>query len=596
MTSSTGPERRRPSISRLLPSRAGGRYSDPEERFQRYVTLGFIGLIVAVGAVVVLGLIYGFWDANFRPVASVDGVGISRAEYEERVRLEDFRLTRAEGDVRTALAEGSIDTAIANTRLTAISTAQQSLGASSLDRLVDLTLQRQLAEQRELTLTPEELDAALAAEGARPEGRHVRAIIIRPAGQAQGLAPTPEGRQEAYTAGQGAIAALRAGAPFDQVLRQFGTDGVEDGGDLGLVERSDLDDPAWAGALFALPTGGITDLVSAADGSYRIGTVTEVVPETPDPSYLADVERAVGASANRRNVELEAIAAKLEESVVSEALAGDVDQVHLAEILVEGDTSIDPSTDEGTIRASHILYAPNDVVPDPSAPLPSDDPGWETARADAQAAVDALTAIPDTDVRAAAFALRARAESDDPTAASVAGDLGFFTRATMVEEFATALFDDPDLEPGDLVGPVRSPFGWHVISFTDRRAPIGERLEEVEAALAAPDAEFATVARALSDGAEAPAGGDTGWHTLDELDAQTLEAIAPLAVGDRSEPLETERGFVIVQKLDEGRRPLDAAQAASVESSAYDDWYADQRFEAESDGRISQDALAPAPI
>jgi parvulin-like peptidyl-prolyl isomerase len=596
MTSSTGPERRRPSLSRLLPSRTPGRYSDPEERFQRFVTLGFIGLIVAVGAVVVFGLIYGFWDANFRPVASVDGVGISRSEFEDRVRLEDFRLTRAEGDVRTALAEGTIDQAVASTRLQAISTAQQSLGPSSLDRLVDLTLQRQLAEQRELSLTPEELDAALAAEGARPETRRVRAIVIRPDGQAQGRAPTPEGRQEAYANAQAAISALRAGAPFDQVLRQFATEGVEDGGDLGLVQRADLDDPAWAAALFALETDRITDLVSAADGSYRIGSVTEVVPETPDPGYLAEVEREVGASANRRNVELEAIAEKLEESVVAEALAGDVDQVHLAEILVEGDSSADPASDEGMIRASHILYAPNDQVPDPSTPLPSDDPGWEAARAEAQAAVDALNAIPDPEARATFFADRARAESDDPTAATGAGDLGFFTRTTMVDEFASALFDDPDLEPGEIVGPVRSPFGWHVIRFVERRAPLAERLEEVEAALDAPGADFATVARERSDGAEAPAGGDTGWHTLDELDSQTLAAISPMAVGERTEPIATARGYVIVTKLDEGRRPLDAAQAANVEASAFADWYADQRFEAESDGRISQDALAAAPI
>src|SRR5688500_12927592 len=120
MTSSTGPRRRRLSLSRLLPGGSSGRYSDPEERFQRFVTLGFIGLIVAIAVIVILALLYGFWDSNFRPLASVGGVGISRGEFDDRVRLEDFRLTRAEGDVRTALADGAVDPAVANTRLTAI--------------------------------------------------------------------------------------------------------------------------------------------------------------------------------------------------------------------------------------------------------------------------------------------------------------------------------------------------------------------------------------------------------------------------------------------------------------------------------------------
>ena len=70
MTSSTGPVRRRPSLSRLIPGRSGGRYGDPEERFQRTVTLGFIALIVIVSAILILGLLYGFWDSNFRPVAA----------------------------------------------------------------------------------------------------------------------------------------------------------------------------------------------------------------------------------------------------------------------------------------------------------------------------------------------------------------------------------------------------------------------------------------------------------------------------------------------------------------------------------------------
>ncbi|CAN5853859.1 hypothetical protein BH23CHL8_BH23CHL8_03570 [soil metagenome] len=418
----------------------------------------------------------------------------------------------------------------------------------------------------------------------------MQAIIISPAGAAEGLPSTPEGRRTAFEQAQAALAALESGRPFEEVVAEFGTESTDDGGDLGFVERSDLDDATWAEALFSLEVGELTELVTAEDGSYRIGRVSQVLPEEPDATYLDEVDRQVGAEVHRRNVRLERLAAKLEDQVVTEAVAGEVTQVRLAEILIEGDTFSDPETDEGSIRASHILYSPAD---DPSAQDVEDDgPEWQAAQEEAEAAAAALRAIADPAARAEAFEQRAREESDDPTAASAGGDLGYFTRTTMVPEFAAPLFDDPLLQPGQIVGPVRTDFGWHVIQFTDRRAPLAERVAAVEAALDAPDADFASVARERSDGAEAPAGGETGWHALDELDEEAALAVAELAPGERSEPVETPEGFVIYQKLEEATRPLDPAQAARVSERAFAEWYEERRFEAEEQGLISQDESA----
>lgn len=65
------------------------------------------------------------------------------------------------------------------------------------------------------------------------------------------------------------------------------------------------------------------------------------------------------------------------------------------------------------------------------------------------------------------------------------GDLGFFTRETMVPEFADAAFA---LEVGQLSEPVKSQFGWHLIKVTDKRdkpAPsIDEVRDEIKGALA----------------------------------------------------------------------------------------------------------------
>ena len=594
MTSSSGPGRIRGALTSRLTSvsrgTSGGRHGDPEERFQRNVTLAFVGLIALVAVIIVAGLAYGFWESNFRSVASVAGTGIRQADWEDRVRLEDFRLSRAEGRVRTALAAGTVSEEVASARLGAIASAQQGIGVGSLERLIDLTYQAHLAEEEGLTLTPEELEAALALEGARPEARRVQAVIIAPEGAGEGLPSTPESRRAAFERSRAAEAALAAGRPFEEVVAEFGTQGTEeddDLGDLGFLERADLDDAAWAEALFGLEVGQVTGLIAAEDGSYRIGRVSEILPQEPDATYLGDVERVVGAEVHRRNVRLEALAASLEERVEAEAIAGEVPQVRLAEILIEGDTFSDPETDEGSVRASHILYSPAD---DPAAQDVEDDgPEWQAAQAEAEAAAAALWAIADPAARAEAFEQRARDESDDPTAATRGGDLGYFTRTTMVPEFAAPLFDDPRLQPGQVVGPVRTDFGWHVILFTDRRPPLAERVAAVEAALDAPGADFASVARERSDGAEAPAGGETGWHVLDDLEEEAAAAIAGLAPGERSEPVETIDGFVIYQKLEEASRPLDPGQAARIRQHAFADWYEERRFEAEEQGLISQD-------
>lgn len=57
------------------------------------------------------------------------------------------------------------------------------------------------------------------------------------------------------------------------------------------------------------------------------------------------------------------------------------------------------------------------------------------------------------------------------------GDLGWFTENQMVRPFAEAAFS---VNPGDLVGPVLSQFGYHIIKVYDRRS--GDRGDEVHAA------------------------------------------------------------------------------------------------------------------
>ncbi len=46
------------------------------------------------------------------------------------------------------------------------------------------------------------------------------------------------------------------------------------------------------------------------------------------------------------------------------------------------------------------------------------------------------------------------------------GDLGYFNRKKMVQQFADAAFD---LKVGDISNPIGTKFGWHLIKTTDKR-------------------------------------------------------------------------------------------------------------------------------
>ncbi len=88
---------------------------------------------------------------------------------------------------------------------------------------------------------------------------------------------------------------------------------------------------------------------------------------------------------------------------------------------------------------------------------------------------DEATAIKAEIDAGADFAAKASEHGTDGTA-SRGGDLGWFVRGQMVPEFADAAFA---LEPGQISGPVQTPFGWHLIRVDERRDQPVPALDEV---------------------------------------------------------------------------------------------------------------------
>jgi peptidyl-prolyl cis-trans isomerase D len=79
------------------------------------------------------------------------------------------------------------------------------------------------------------------------------------------------------------------------------------------------------------------------------------------------------------------------------------------------------------------------------------------------------------------FAGLVKKYSQDPTAGENGGDLGFFTRGRMVQEFSEAAFN---LKPGEISDLVRSSYGFHIIKVEDvhpeKTTPLNEVRGEIE--------------------------------------------------------------------------------------------------------------------
>jgi len=88
----------------------------------------------------------------------------------------------------------------------------------------------------------------------------------------------------------------------------------------------------------------------------------------------------------------------------------------------------------------------------------------EEVRAEARAEAERILA----ELRAGTldFATAARQHSDDPASNENGGDVGWFGRDRMVEPFERAAFEGPT---GELVGPVETLFGYHVMQVLDKR-------------------------------------------------------------------------------------------------------------------------------
>jgi len=124
------------------------------------------------------------------------------------------------------------------------------------------------------------------------------------------------------------------------------------------------------------------------------------------------------------------------------------------------DDAVKQMGEEKEVHARHILFRV----------APGDEKASKEAEDKVKAVIERLNKGED-------FAKLAGELTEDPSGKASGGDLGFFSKEQMVPEFADTAFG---MENGQISGPVKTQFGWHVIKVEEKRVKPQPKFEEVK--------------------------------------------------------------------------------------------------------------------
>ena len=551
-------------------STARSRTWDDRDRRATLLNIGF-GLTI-VAALLLLLIAWGasWYNDHLSPAATVNGQTITKDAWGKQVAINEFRADYQKRRIRTLLAAGQISAADAESRNAFLDQRLEQIDPLSLEQLVDGAIQAELAVAQGVTVTPADIDAALVEEATTPELRRAWMIEVAPEladGESQ---PTGQAIAAARAKADQALADLKAGKDWETIAKTVSTDATkEQAGDLGFIDKDAALDAAFLAGLLAAEKDAPTAVVEGADGSFRIGRVTEIVAPVEDATLAAQIADAgISLDDFRAALGRDVTRSKLGDAILAGRL-GPGPQREVSEIFMQAGSS---ETGPSAIRVRHILYSPNDT-PRPEAPIPDTDPAWSKAELEAKAAWEKIKADPTQ------FDSIARAESDEDSAVTTGGKLPYFsTDDPLAQGFADAIFK-PGLQPGQLLDPVKTEFGWHVIQVMHGPTD-AEWADRLTADIDAGTLPFADAARDNSDNAEAAEGGAIGWIGKGQVDEAKEAAIFAAPVGEVSEPyVVPEEGIYLFLVSREETREPDAEQRAALEGSAFPLWYSQQKAE-----------------
>jgi parvulin-like peptidyl-prolyl isomerase len=547
---------------------------DSQSRRNTYLNIGF-GIAVVLALIILVGVaVVRYYSDHLAAAATVNGQTITRDDFAERGAIEVWRIQQASARVTAALAAGRLTSAEATQQIQQLNNqaGAQQLAPVVVERLIDARIQAGIAAAEGITVTPEQIDAKIVEESTTPEQRHAWVISVAPVIDEGKTEPTEAQKAAAKKIADQALTDITSGAKtWEDVAKAISSDSSKaSGGDLGWVGKDAAEASVYIDAIFAAEPDKPTSVLVADDGTYLIGRVTEIAPATVDAAWTTKLTDAGLKLETYRNVvETEVVRQKLEDRAVAEATKADK-QRQVLELMIQAPQS--PPSDKA-VKVRHILFSPKDD-PQGAADLPPDDPAWTEAKLAAQAAYEELKKDPSK------FDAMAREKSDESSAKGDTGSGGKLPYidddGQFVQEFVDAVLNKDNLKLGDILEPIKTDFGWHVIQVM-YRPPDSDEMKLLRDQ-AVGGADFATLARNYSDGTESGKGGDKGWIAPGLLDARLIRGIYDTPVGQVSQVIDVKSaGLFMYKVVAERTQAPDADQLATIKSQAFQNWYQEKK-------------------
>ena len=541
---------------------------EARDRRNFYLNLGF-GLIVVL-AVAILAIAAGvtYYNDHLVSVGSVDGQSISKDDLRDRVKVDAWRLDESDRRIQTAEVAGQLTAAQGTAQKDSNAKQRQKIVALSLERIIDSKLQAKLATDEGISVTPQDIDARLLVEATTAEARHAWVIEVAPATDPGAVSPTVAQTAAARAKADQALTDISGGKTWEDIAKTVSSDAATatQAGDLGWIQADDATaDEAFLKAVFAAPVDTPTAVVEGSDGIFRIGRATEIVASSVDAAYQSKIQNdGVSLERYRAVVATDVLHQKLQDKIVADVTAAGP-QRRVSEIYV---SEAAPNLGADAIKVRHLLYSPKGD-PNAASTLPATDPAWAAAHARALATYVRLKENPNL------FDSVARAESDEGQARGVTGSGGklpfFDSKSSVDEAFKTAILL-PGLKDGDLLAPVKSAFGWHVIQVmyhpTDL-AHLQALKDQVDKG-----ADFGVLARDTSVAPSAGIGGDLGWVAKGQLDDKLTAAIFATPIGKTSDVVAiASDGTYLFKVIAEEMRTPEGRQLGQLKATAFSKWY-----------------------
>lgn len=382
----------------------------------------FTGVVIAITLVLILvGAANDYLCKPRLPLARVGNAAIHAYDLERRFRLQKNSLERQLEqyrmlDAQFSTGQGPSIFASQINQIQALLSNPETLRRQVLDQMIDEEVIRQLAAQRGISVSPEEVEADLRSQVARGRG-----ALTEP---------------EATATAQAQVEATATAASWTPTPTPTPN-----------PEGAETEEPTPTPTPTSTPTIHILTDAEYQEGLQNMVTTLAQVADMSLDEY-------------RRIIEVRLLEEKLREQVAQEVPTTE-EQVHARHILIAIRTPAPTPTP--TFTPTPLPEGVQPPTPTPQEPTPTPTPTLEPrteeeALALAKELVERLRAGED-------FAELAREYSDDPGSKESGGDLGWFGRGRMVPEFEEAAFS---LEPGEISDPVKTMFGYHIIQVLEK--------------------------------------------------------------------------------------------------------------------------------